>query len=473
MKTLYGLVLALALGLAAALLWPSGARGTAAGPPDVIDWALPDATVAVVFRGADTLPKRLAVIGERFAGAERLTRDIAAVRALDMGGLQPGGDLLAGMDPARGLAIFADASGRSRLVVGARDAKRLRQSMAALLGLLDVQVTATDEGFGGPMPLPCVEADGLMICDSAGPPKAPPGRPDDLGTDTWLTIRVSGAALAELPPSMGSAVSSARLDVKADDARVTARASATIKPEMLPMYAQARAVLRPTAGASATDAMHPRTPYMFKVSLDAAKLAEVGGQGLTPPLDGQVKAVVQHWTGELALSFVGGLAEPVLSLGLGEGSQGADLLDALLALLPPDVPRPQRTAEALVFRTEPDPDMGDVPLVVTLPYRTVGGHLLLGLDPLDLQRVERERAPPPNLPPSLSARGAHGAFLAHLPLAAATGAGEFMRVELPKGRQWPALLSWLQAEAYLMDGIWWTLLPGEDTMAVELGWSRL
>lgn len=455
------------IALAMAALWAT--PGHAADPAD---WALPDAAITVVLRGADTFADRLDALEARFAGAAGFVADLKAARALEYHGLRPGERAwLPGGDPARGVAIFASPTPRVRIVMGVTDGAALRESIAAFARGRGFELAATADGFAGPMPMTCVEVDGLMICDNQPPPKTAPGAPPGFDPGAWLTARVDGGMLTSLPPPWGLMVKHAQLDVHADPGRVAIRAAVRIRPDAQPVYGQLRAAMNPAAGASATEAIHPRTPYLLKLSLDAAKLVELLAQGDAGPEAQALRALAARWTGELALSFVGGFAEPVLTLGLVDGATAADLLGALRAMLPEGA-RPDITADRLVFRIPGEgEDLGESRLI--LAHRTVGRHLLVGIDPIDLARVEREKGLPPNLPPALAARGAHGSFMAHAPHAAATGLPAFFEADGESARALTGFFGWLAAELRLMDAVSSIVRFEEDGLAIELNWSRL
>lgn len=459
-----------ALLLAALAAWPAGA----AAAPDPAEWALPEASFAMVFRGADTLAARLDALEARFGGAPVIADAFATLRGWEAGGVRPWSrDWGPGLAPGAGLAVFVGADQRVRLVVGATDGAKARRSLAAFARRLDVQFEATDDGFAGPVPLRCADRAGLMVCDSVEVPTAAPGRPADLG-DAWLSVRLAGPMLVTLPSPWGLMTERLRIDVRAEPDRLAVEAEVSIRPDAVAAFAVFRDIVRPTDGLSAVGSVHPRTPYLYKSSLDGPKLmamlAEHAGDPAVAKLMGDLG---RAWSGDVALSFVGGPTRPVLTLGLREGIAARDLLGPLAewARLSGDQIAIDEGVIALVV---PDEEPG-APTVarVKLAWRTVGRQLLIGVEPADLARTADERAPPPGLPPSLAARGSHGLYVAHLPtgaLGVLPAVFEWQDLGL---RRWTAAWTWFQLEARLIDSAALVLQPQEAGLRIEMQWSRL
>lgn len=452
--------------------------GLIAAPPDAAAedpaaWALPDATISIVFRGADTLADRVDALEARYGEAPAVKQAADALRAWTHEGIRPAarawGD---GLRLGAGLAAFADAERRVRLVIGADDLDAAKATLAKLSAQLGAGLTVTPDGLAGPMKLTCRLAAPFMVCDSGALPDAPPGRPDDLPADTWLSVRVSDTA-GVVPPPIGAMLDTLAIDVTATPDHVRVRADARARDDARAQLGAMLAPVRPTVGDVDLATIHPRTPALLRLSLDSAPLIQLARPLARPPLAAHLDPLAAAWTGELTVSFVGGLTHPVFAFGL-HGGDGAPIIDALAAALTGALTetdaRVERTPDTLSVVVALEPD--EPPTRINLRHRTLGKTLVLALGAVDLDHIAGRPGPPADLPPALTRRGTHGLWVAHLPVLLGTTPPDLVEFA-GQTAQIGALTTLLGLEAHLIDGGAWILEPSDRGLALELWWSRL
>lgn len=446
----------------------------AAAADDPAAWALPDATISIVFRGADTLADRVDALEARYGDAPAVKEAAEIIRGWSHQGVRPAARVWGdGLRLGAGLALFADAERRVRLVVGADDLDAAKAAFAKLSTELATPFTVTPDGLAGPVELTCRLAAPFMVCDSGALPDAPPGRPDALPADTWLSLRMSDIP-GLLPPPIGDMLDHIAIDVTATPDHTRVRAEARVRDDARAQLGAMLAPIRPTEGDVDLATVHPRTPALMRLSLDSRPLVQLARPLARPPLAEHLDPLAAAWTGELSVSFVGGLTHPVFAFGLRDGQDGAAIVDALAAAITAaadeTTARVERSADTLTVVAAIEP--GDPPMRINLRHRTLGKTLVIALGALDLDHIAGRPGPPADLPPALTRRGVHGLWFAHLPALLGTTPPDLIELT-GQARHISALTTLLGLEAHLIDGGAWIIEPSDRGLGLELWWSRL
>ena len=385
-----------------------------AGAADVADWATPETELAVIFRGADGLAKLVDDFGQRFAGTPAVDEAVAELRAWKIAGLQPGHrDWGGGLDPAKGIGLFADSSGHLVLVLGITDFEAAKASIAALGLEFELDVVATPQGFEvGGMPLNCGAHGMFMVCDSQSEPAKPTDRPPHLAGDDWLQVFVQGEALRRIAD--GAPLESVDLRWAAagpGEKTTKLTVDVNVMPMLRGMLTMFEAGDGPVAGLETVDR---RTSGVLKLSIDGPGLvgAAIAQMPATPPPVGNMlRALQQSWSGDLFVSFAGGFAHPVVALGLQPKAESGPIIDAFDQLLDASELETRRQPEGILSIEVGPFDDGDDPEQVTtinLHHGTAGHALVLALAAADIRRCVDGKIHPATLPPSLAAKGRHG-----------------------------------------------------------------
>lgn len=457
--------------LIGALMFTSPPAGAAQPSGDVGQWALSDAIVAVAFRGAGTLADRIEAVEGRFGDAPRLATALATLRGFEIEGIKPGrGQWMPGLRPELGVGLSVSARERVRLVVGASDVDQAVASLRVIAEWIELDVRINDDRDEPGPRLTCAMRAALLVCDSEQVPDTAPGALEGMDPSSWFSLRATDQALMGLPQPFALVAQALHVDVKATDAAVEARAHLALRKDAMMALGPLGPVIHPKGADNLTRAVHPRTPYLLKLSLDGAALMQLLTIQAPLEMHPKLKAIADRWSGELGLSFVGGLADPVLSLGLTDGSTASDLVAALAALLHVDELSAADEDGALTLRITP---ADSETTTARLPYRAIGRTVALGLDSVDLERLAKEHSQPPELPAGLASRGAHGVFLAHVPTSGGGKVPDFIEWGEPYAAQATAAMVWLQLEAALIDSMSMVVRTADDGLHLEMGWSRL
>ncbi|MEZ4436323.1 MAG: hypothetical protein R3F65_28320 [bacterium] len=396
--------------LRAPLLTPILALLTAlpahAADADPADWALPDPAAAVVFRGADALPRLIASTEARFGRAQRVQQVAATLRGWRPGGLNPAtGDLGPGLALGRGIGVWLGADGRLRVVFGADDPDAARRTLADYARRLELDATPTDDGFQLPThQLTCTQRPGFLVCDSADIPQTPT---PTTAPKHWLDLHLGPAAIAmsgsDLP------FQRARFTIDVTPEAIRGRFDAEIAPHAQGVFATLGDPQGHSRGLGTIDA---RSPLVLKLSFDSPGLLErlaALADGLDPKLAPLWAGLRRDWSGDLVLSFAPGLLQPILALGLADGRDGAGIIDGLVVALSTDGEDPIKAVDAAgVLRLSSQVD-GE-PWSLALRHRVIGDALVFALAEPDLDRIAQGRLQRPELPADLADRGTHGVW---------------------------------------------------------------
>jgi hypothetical protein len=157
----------------------------------------------------------------------------------------------------------------------------------------------------------------------------------------------------------------------------------------------------------------------MKLSLDPHALfgrLEAMSGGPSPEMRGAWDALRNHWSGDLLLTFDGGLTHPVVILGLTSPGGGEALMGAIASAASKDdvavatAPHPTRKGlRALTVRAGEEAQF-------TFPYTVAGDALVLSLSPADAARRAEGRVDPlTDVDPTFTERGVHGFRFRGLP----------------------------------------------------------
>lgn len=265
--------------------------------------------------------------------------DVPAVKALAgrlreeaFSGLRVGArDWGAGLDLDRGLALYKAPKGL-RLVVGARDPKTAEAS-ARTLHLLE---PLTEGG----QTATCRGAEGVLVCESGevtGQGAAPAGVTAPEGALAWFWAGAGLEALANpgvrfqtITGWLTRTDDRFALGARADFAFDSAAKGMPMSPESI------WAVLTPTRTPGRPSLVAPECSGVLKLDFDLPRLlglARTVGANVEPALAPAVARLEQGLTGEIAVTFDGGVSHPVLLLGLAPGAPGDAALTGIAELV--------------------------------------------------------------------------------------------------------------------------------------------
>jgi hypothetical protein len=390
--------------------------------------------LALVFRGADSLADVLDDLESRFGKSRNLARTLARLRAYEAQGIKPFARAWGpGLAPGNGVGLFAAGDGPRkgwvRFVIGVTDAAAAQQTLKAHLESIDATVEQVDGGWrimadipaeGEPPdpPFLCTERlPGFLVCDQGEVPTAssPPSWWNDapVPTDGLLAVRLVGEPLAAL--TEGQPVFEAMWVAFGRGA--SGSLDLTIELAVSPLFSGPLGVLKggegDSRGLSLVDA---RSAGLLKLAFDGPallRLAEsVQAGGVPEPIRPLWAALSAHWTGDIVLSFDGGISHPVLMLGLQSPAGGQAVVESLAAAFVAE------DAQTTVARVEPSATRDGVQVLtlenseenirVHLHHAVVGNALVFGLSPADVARRVSGGHRPARIDPRLRASGVHG-----------------------------------------------------------------
>ncbi len=306
----------------------------AAEPSSAFDRLWPDEThLAVIARHPGIWADLLDTVEARFGKVPSVASLVERTRALSYEGLTPGSHTLGpGLDPSRGAAFFITARG-SRFVVGATDpvAAQATLSQTALWRFL-----VTEEKV---QPA-CRGEEGFVVCDvgavtgrsqtptwAAAPPEA----------DLWFWA--DGVVAQDKAPGIVAERLTAWLSTQGDTHSLGLKGQFQFKPTPpgLPVTPQALyGLLQPARPAGAPTLVDASVGAMAKFDVDlpgAVRLFHTMGSTLPPPADTLLTRAAGAFTGQIVVTHDGGLAHPVVLLGLTPGKPGDDAVGTLVAAL--------------------------------------------------------------------------------------------------------------------------------------------
>ncbi|MBU1431548.1 hypothetical protein KKF91_13480 [Myxococcota bacterium] len=388
----------------------------------VADWAPADTAGSFIFRGGDLAVDWLAEVEARFKGDADIEAALARVRAFAYRGINPAvGKWGEGLDLSKGVAIYLVGPKQARAVIGVTDAAKAKATLVKYAGLLDAPVEATPEGFKlDDLVVHCAHRAPFLVCDTQAVPEVAPGRPaflQDDGAVIYLDAR--GALMEELRRELdGAPVDAMRLAWlrEAHGGRLTATV------EMNPAAAGFLKPFGPGAVPhGALDAIDARTGALLKLSFDADRLFAFADQQMgspPPPFKPLWDAIKANLSGDLSVSFAGGLLHPIFAIGLKPGGKLEPIIDEILPLLNQEI-GPEgvtltRKADQLTLQIGPNADLPE-PILVNLAYGSTASSFVLALTGADVARVERGFTQAPIIPAPLAGKGRHGFVLWNIP----------------------------------------------------------
>ncbi len=428
-----------------------------AAAEDVLDWTPADAALVVAVRGSPA--GMLQGLEKRFGDVKRIKDAIGRLRAWEIKGVRPlSGDPGGTIALSRGVGLFVRGPKQVRLVIGADDAAQAIGRVAELIKLATGE-TAQADGKGlrlGSVSLVCEKYGGYVVCDTTKPPDRAPGKPAWLDgkrvpLDGVVLLAVRGVLMEQAPRSVPFAEIWGAVTVA--DGRGEVVVDGVGKPMLMAPLAMLQAEGPATGGLATVDA---RSAGVFKIALDGPKLlgaveAQVG-RGMPPPLRPTWMALKAAWSGELVVSFPGGLFHPVLVLGLLDEGAGRGLLQSIAALTQhiPDVNLKLGKSETGVERLELTfLERGKPTFNIAFPFAIHQKRLVIGVHPADVKRVVGGGITPAALPAEFAKRGTHG-FVAWDPLAILAMASGV--------ETWAAGPAQLILDAQTVVGLWAVLL---------------
>lgn len=392
------------------------------------------AQLALVFRGANGLADVLDDLDGRFGKSRNLARTLARLRAYEAQGIKPfAREWGPGLAPGNGVGLFAAGDGPQkgwvRFVIGVTDALAAQQTLKAHLESIDATVEEVDGGWriladipaeGEPPepPFLCKERlPGFLVCDQGEVPggSAAPGWWNDapVPTDGLLAMRIVGEPLAALTD--GQPVFEAMW--VAFGRGESGSLDLTVELGVSPLFSGPLGVLKggegDSKGLSLVDA---RSAGLMKLAFDGPALLRLAESVQAGGVPEQIRplwaALSAHWTGDLILSFDGGISHPVLMLGLQSPGGGQAIVESLAAAFVAE------DAQTTVARVEPSATRDGVQVLtlenseeeirVHLHHAVVGDALVFGLSPADVARRVSGGHQPANIDPRLRASGVHG-----------------------------------------------------------------
>ena len=352
--------------------------------------------------------------------APRLSRfkDAAhKLEALTWDGFAPWRGETKGVDPRRGIFLFWNRAGGYRLLISHRP----ERSRAAL-----AETRAFAEGaLGIKWGLTCSKGDSgersresrWVVCDSPNIESAPP--------PYWLTSSLDRGAFwffLQAPKISQPFVLpwenvEAHVDLSEEDLKLSISLGAGFN-HLLEIF-------RPQSELSSVNTwVHERSPLAFKLSIDPKVLRRVGAFARESAwVNHALKLMDAGWSGEVLLTFDGGLDHPVIALSLTPDPWSADKLSATLSGL--IGARSATRKERLEYERLRERDRGlswwlirsDTPTqsdpAWRIPILKTPKSLLIGLFPADLRRRTADKFRSYQAPISieLDQRGVSGGFL--------------------------------------------------------------
>ena len=315
--------------------------------PDVLDWAAPEAHFTAAFRafgwGADAVD----LVDKRFGRSPTVHRMVEHLRAFESMGAKPLARVFGpGLILDRGVAVSGDDNAL-RLVVGADDAEAVQNRLVEISTALGEAAHRTADGamlFGEVFH--CALRAPFLVCDTTGmPPTAPPKGPRTSATapvptngDLVIHIhpKVEPGGMGEAEPIEDLWVSVSR---QGDTLEVTSDAvmSPLVRPSMMALTLDGP----PPALLSLVDR---RAGFLARmgVNLDnaatLASAASAGGADMPPDARALLDAARANLSGDLALTADGGVAHPVLLLGV-KSPEAGEAFAAFVEKRKPDFSR--------------------------------------------------------------------------------------------------------------------------------------
>jgi hypothetical protein len=406
---LHGTLGALALFAGSLVTAPPAAAAPDPMGADLIDWAPPDAEGALVIRQLDAVKSGLQHLDARFGQTRTLKGVVPRLLAFERGGARPfAGDLGPGIDTRRGFAAFAYGGDKAtmRYVLASTDAAKARATLAGLLNREDKPVTVEGEHLKvGHLDFTCVNRGPWLVCDSGSVPETAPGRTDWLSADAWLEVVARGAPLREFSTDLPLSLFSVRAGPSPEGGRMTVHLE--VAPAARPMLAAMVPGDTPVGGADCVD---QRSAFVGRISVDAPKLFAAQGaavDGVVPP-DWRPLwlALKAGFTGEILFSGAGGMAHPLLTLGVRDAGAGEAIVKGLVgAAQAMDV---QVTASPGTLTIAIPTTEDSANLSINLRYGIRGQTLVFGLAERDVERCVKGEVRAAPLPPTLAGKGATG-----------------------------------------------------------------
>ena len=290
------------------------------------------AEAALIVRHPNLWAEAVDAVDARFGDVPAVRTLATRLRQEAFSGLRVGArDWGAGLDLDRGLALFKTPDGL-RLVVGATDAKTAEAS-ARTLHLLE---PLTEGGKTAA----CRGADGVLVCESGtgvGQGPAPAGVTAPAGALAWFwagagldALANPGVRIQTVTGWLTRTEDRFALGARADFAFDSAAKGMPMSPESI------WAVLTPTRTAGRPSLVSPDCSGVLKLDFDLPRLlglARSVGANVEPALAPAVSRLEQGLTGEIAVTFDGGVSHPVLLLGLAPGAPGDAALTGLAELV--------------------------------------------------------------------------------------------------------------------------------------------
>lgn len=463
----------------ACAVWLVAGAARAADEGDPRVWAPPDTELALVFHGADTVADALDALAQRFGGTPTVDRAIERLRGWTLHGMRPAArEWGEGLAPGRGVAVFGAPGKRARVVVGATDAAAAKQRLAELARLANLDVEVTAEGLReGDDLLRCGQRGGFLVCDNQeAPPEQAPGAPAWLAAGParpWLLFAASGSFAQEI--GEGAPVEAVRVLVDRGADRVTIMAEGRLPAAAAALLAPFRTDAGAAAGLGTVDA---RTPGLFKLAFDGPRLLAAAEQqmGTPPPAVAPLWAALKAaWSGDVVFSFAGGLAHPVVAVGMRDEKAGRALVDAVIAFLQGSgVPVQHDPAGEALVEIVPAADAPDGEAIrLRLRYAFTADSLVLALAAPDLARIREGRLQALALPPGFADRGTHGFLIQDLPTFLYGGILPDVVVGGPTVNTVTDAQTMLALYAMLVEEFGATMRVDDGSVRVDLWWSLL
>lgn len=471
----------------------------AAGPAVAagLDTYWPDAAqVGALVPRANVFAEALDATDARFGDVPAVHALIERLRQEAFKGLRPGSrDWGAGIDLDRGLALFKAKDGL-RLVVGVRGegAEANARALHLLEPLEEKGETAR-----------CAVAEGYLVCETGritGRNAAPAGAAPPPGAIAWLWATEGVESMAA--PGLQVRAVTAWLVQSAERFSLGAQGDFTFDPAMRGQPLSPESlwhILTPARPTAKPSLVASEAGGALKVDVDLPRAIALARQVSGPPPEGfagPVAAFEAGLTGEMALTFDGGLTHPVFLFGLAPGKAGDAVLAGLaelislgggkVALAPCADAQEQTCLEISVESTTTGADAAypGVPELrpaaavstptsfhFTFHTRRIGDTLVVGTTAADVARRAEPGFVSAPWPPSLAPAGASGVtFPAFAAYAGMLGAAPFFSASADA--QWfidAEILSALLGA--LVEGVEISFQPGPQHARVEMIWRTM